>query len=120
MQLVELEAIREEAYESAKLYKEKTKAFHDQNIRRKDIKAGDEVLLYNSRLRLMPGKLRSRWEDPFKVEQVMPYGVVELSHPKGRATFKVNGHRVKPYINIGHKQKEIEIFHLADAPTFNL
>ncbi len=58
---------------------------------------GDEVLAYNSRLRLMLGKLRSRWDGPFKVVNVKPYGVVEVIHPINGIKFKINGHRVKLY-----------------------
>ncbi|XP_015965558.1 uncharacterized protein LOC107489315 [Arachis duranensis] len=113
LQLEELECLRNEAY--ARIYKEKTKAFHDHHIQKEDFQEGDEVLLYNSRLRLMPGKLRSIWEGTFKVKEIKPYGVGELFDPKGEATFKVNGHRVKKYH--GYKlPKELEVFLLADAP----
>nr|XP_029150744.1 uncharacterized protein LOC114925781 [Arachis hypogaea] len=115
LQLEELECLRMEAYENARIYKEKTKAFHDHHIRKKDFQEGDEVLLYNSRLIFMPGKLRSRWEGPFKVKEVKPYGVVELFDPQSKATFKVNGHRVKKYD--GYKSpKEVEVLLLEDAP----
>ncbi|XP_025678351.1 uncharacterized protein [Arachis hypogaea] len=97
LQLDELKCLRLEAYENAQFYKEKTKAFHDQNIRRKNFKISDEVLVYNSRLRSMPGKLRSRWDGPFRVVDVKPYGVVEVIHPTHGVKFKVNGHRVKLY-----------------------
>ncbi|KAL4306583.1 hypothetical protein AHAS_Ahas16G0192800 [Arachis hypogaea] len=104
-----------ESYENARIYKEKTKAFHDHHIRKKNFQEGDEVLLYNSRLRFVPGKLRSRWEGPFKVKEINPYGVVELFDPKSEATFKVNGHRVKKYH--GYKPpKELEVFLLEDTP----
>ncbi|XP_025635874.1 uncharacterized protein [Arachis hypogaea] len=72
-QLEELECIRLEAYEISRLYKEKMKAVHDQNIKRREFRAGDQVLLYNSRLILIPGKLRSRWDGPYVVEKVEPY-----------------------------------------------
>ncbi|XP_072064400.1 uncharacterized protein [Arachis hypogaea] len=110
LQLEELECLRLEAYENAQLYKEKAKAFHDQNIRRKNFKTGDEVLVYNSRLRLMPGKLRSRWDGPFRVVDVKPYGVVEVIHPINGVKFKVNGHRVKLYHTQPKNAKELEIF----------
>ncbi|CAN6567563.1 unnamed protein product [Malus baccata var. baccata] len=76
LQLNELEEIRNEAYENARLYKEKTKAFHDKMIRTKSFSVGQKVLLFNSRLRLFPVQVRS-----FKTGQ----------------EFKVNGHRLKPY-----------------------
>ncbi|XP_025652661.1 uncharacterized protein [Arachis hypogaea] len=115
LQLEELKCLRLEAYENARIYKEQTKAFHDHHIRKKDFKEGDDVLLYNSRLRFMPRKLRSRWHGPFRVKEVKPYGVVELFHPQSGTTFKVNGHWVKKYH--GYKSlKELEVFVLTDAP----
>nr|XP_016489342.1 PREDICTED: uncharacterized protein LOC107809258 [Nicotiana tabacum] len=67
LQLDELEEFRFTAYENAKLYEEKTKKWHDKLIRQKDFKVGDHVLLYNSRLRLFPGKFKSRWTGPYTV-----------------------------------------------------
>ncbi|CAA7034129.1 unnamed protein product [Microthlaspi erraticum] len=60
MDLHELEEIRLYAYENSKIYKEITKASHDKLIRLKHFKAGDSVLLFNSKLRLFPGKLRCK------------------------------------------------------------
>ena len=59
-QLQELEEIRNDAYESSRIYKEKTKAFHDKQILRKNFEVGQKVLLFHSRLKLFLGKLRSR------------------------------------------------------------
>ena len=78
LQLQELEEIRNDACESARIYKEKTKIFHDKMISRKKFKVGKKVLLYHSRLRLFLGKLHSRWIGPFVVTNVFPYGVVEI------------------------------------------
>ncbi|XP_057739923.1 uncharacterized protein LOC130957037 [Arachis stenosperma] len=78
LQLDELECIWLEAYENSRLYKEKVKAVHDRNIKRREFRAGDQVLLYNSRLRLMPGKLKSRWDEPYLVKKVELYGVIHL------------------------------------------
>ena len=52
------------------------------------------MLLFNSRLKLFRGKLKSRWTGTFKIMRVLPYGSIELSNAKGE-TFKVNGQRVK-------------------------
>ena len=46
-----------EAYENARLYKEKTKRWHDNLILRREFHSGQQVLLYNSQLRLFPSKL---------------------------------------------------------------
>ena len=67
LQLNELDEFRFLAYENTKLFKEKTKRWHDAHILKKEFKVGDLVLLFNSRLKLFPSKLRSRWSGPFKV-----------------------------------------------------
>ena len=79
------------------LYKEKTKAFHDKMIRTKTFSNGQKVLLFNSRLRLFPGKLRSRWIGPFVITNIFPHGAVQIQSLKTGQEFKVNGHRLKPY-----------------------
>ncbi|CAN6685843.1 unnamed protein product [Malus baccata var. baccata] len=97
LQLNELEEIRNEAYENARIYKEKTKALHDKMIRGKSFSVGQRVLLFNSRLRLFPGKLRSKWVGPFVITNVFVHGAVQIQSLKIGQEFKVNGHRLKPY-----------------------
>ncbi|XP_027166138.1 uncharacterized protein LOC113766113 [Coffea eugenioides] len=97
LQLQELEEIRNDAYESSCIYKEKTKAFHDKAISRKIFCIGQKVLLFHSRLKLFPGKLRSRWIGPFIVTNVFPHGAVEIQSLHTDKIFKVNGHRLKPF-----------------------
>ena len=60
LQLNELEELRNEAYDNVRIYKDKTKKWHDQKILRREFKSGDQVLLFNSRLKLFIGKLRSK------------------------------------------------------------
>ena len=96
LQLSELDEFRNEAYENARIYKEKIKAWHDKHITRKEFTAGQQVLLFNSRLKLFPGKLKSRWSGPFTVTKVFPHGGVEVSHPE-KGTFTVATQRLKPY-----------------------
>ncbi|XP_043712605.1 uncharacterized protein LOC122661312, partial [Telopea speciosissima] len=93
LQLSKLEELRNEAYENARIYKEKIKAFHDRHILRKSFEVGQNVLLYNSHLHIFPGKLRSRWDGPYIVQKVYPHGAVEVLNPSTGATFKVNGQR---------------------------
>ncbi|XP_010418861.1 PREDICTED: uncharacterized protein LOC104704475 [Camelina sativa] len=94
LDLHELEEIRLEAYESSKIYKERTKVFHDKKIVIKDLKAGDQALLFNSKLKLFHGKLKSRWGGPFAIKEVLPFGAVTLLNKDG-SEFTVNGQRVK-------------------------
>ena len=57
-----------------------------------------KVLLYDSKLHLFPGKLRSQWTGPYIVSHVFPYGAVEIQDPQTGATFKVNSQRLKPFL----------------------
>ena len=98
LQLQELQELRREAYENVEIYKEKTKAFHDRNIRRRTFNVNEKVWLYNSRLKLFPGKLRSRWDGPYVVAESFDNGPVLISDPRSGKQFKVNGHRLKPYL----------------------
>ncbi|GKA46926.1 hypothetical protein Tco_0739809 [Tanacetum coccineum] len=96
VQLNELNELRDEAYENSLIYKEKTKRIHDSKIKNRVFNVGDRVLLFNSRLKIFSGKLKTRWSGPFTITQVFPYGTVELSQNSG-PNFKVNGHRIKHY-----------------------
>ena len=86
----ELEELRNEAYGNDIIYKEKTKKWHDQKILRREFKAGEKVLLYNSRLKLFPGKMKLRWSGLYTVVASTPFGAVTLK-TKSRCEFKVNG-----------------------------
>nr|XP_012567485.1 uncharacterized protein LOC105851317 [Cicer arietinum] len=70
LQLHELEEFRNSAYVNTKIYKEKTKKWHDRKIKSKEFQEGELVLLFNSRLKLFPEKLKSRWSGPFKIIKV--------------------------------------------------
>ncbi|KAD4983021.1 hypothetical protein E3N88_19692 [Mikania micrantha] len=98
-QIHELEALRDAVYSRSLSIKEKTKSLHDRKLKGlKEFKKGDRVLLYNSRLKLFGGKLKSKWTGPYVVEEVFPYGTVELQNEVDGNTWKVNGHRLKHYI----------------------
>ncbi|GJR12405.1 reverse transcriptase domain-containing protein [Tanacetum coccineum] len=96
LQLNELNELRDQAYDNSLIYKERTKKLHDSKIKNRIFNVGDRVLLFNSRLKIFSGKLKTRWSGPFTITQVFPYGTIELSQPDG-INFKVNGHRVKHY-----------------------
>nr|GEW48755.1 reverse transcriptase domain-containing protein [Tanacetum cinerariifolium] len=96
LQLNELNELRDQAYENSLIYKEREKKLHDSKIKNRIFNVCDQVLLFNSRLKIFSRKLKTRWSGPFAITQVFPYGTVELSQPNG-PNFKVNGHRVKHY-----------------------
>ncbi|XP_039687886.1 uncharacterized protein [Medicago truncatula] len=111
LQLSELEELRIDAYENARIYKERTKNWHDKKIVKKHFKSGDLVLLFNSRLKLFPGKLRSRWSGPFQVRTVYPYGAIEIFSEE-TGSFTVNGQRLKIY-NTGEVNEVVADFTLS-------
>ena len=80
----------------------------------KNFKKGDQVLLYDSKLHIFLGKLKSRWMGPFIIHQAYSNGSVDLLNPKDNRVFKVNGQRVKPYA-VRHSAEEEEIS-LLDPP----
>nr|GEU55378.1 reverse transcriptase domain-containing protein [Tanacetum cinerariifolium] len=112
LQLNELNALRDQAYENSVIYKERKKKLHDYKIKNRIFNVGDQVLLFNSRLKIFSGKRKTRWLGPFTITQVFPYGTVELSQPNG-PNFKVNGHRVKHYFG-GDIQSKV----VSDLYTF--
>ncbi|CAM8962281.1 unnamed protein product [Rhodiola kirilowii] len=96
LQLNELDEIRLDSYESSKIYKEKTRRWHDKLILKKQFSVGDKVLLFNSRYKLFPGKFKSRWFGPYIIHRVFDDGHLELVDNQGNV-FKANGQRVKIY-----------------------
>nr|GFB09825.1 hypothetical protein [Tanacetum cinerariifolium] len=96
LQLNELHELRDQAYENSLIYKERTKKLHDSKIKNHIFSVGDQVLLFNSRLKIFSRKLNTRWSSPFTITEVYPYGTAKLSHADG-LNFKVNCHRLKHY-----------------------
>ena len=103
------EELRNDAYENSRFIKARTKKFHNKRIFRKTFEIGQKVLLYNSRLHLFSGKLKSKWSGPFIVKNVYPYRAVEIENPKNSITFKVNGQRIKPYLEYQPRKPSTEI-----------
>ncbi|RDY02603.1 pol, partial [Mucuna pruriens] len=64
---------------------------------RKEFRVGQKVLLFHSRLKLIVGKLHSRWDEPFIITNVFTYGAVELKDEASNKIFQVNGHRLKHF-----------------------
>jgi hypothetical protein len=109
MQLLELDEWREKAYHNSKIYKERVKRWHDKRIKMKEFTPGDKVLLFNSRVKLFGhGKLRSKWEGPFKVVDASSHGAVTLQNNKG-TLFKVNGQRLKLFLEPNKELEELDV-----------
>ncbi|GJU68508.1 reverse transcriptase domain-containing protein [Tanacetum coccineum] len=117
IQLNELAELRDGAYENTRIYKERTKKWHDSRLRGdKDFKVGDKVLLYNSRLKMYPGKLKLKWSNLNIVKKVYPYGAVEIIDRKW-FNFKVNGQRLKKYYEGNIEEEDDEVIEFENGVT---
>nr|GEW06100.1 reverse transcriptase domain-containing protein [Tanacetum cinerariifolium] len=112
LQLNELKELHDQAYENSLIYKEKTKKLCDSKIKNRIFNVGDQVLHFNSRLKIFSGKLKTHWLGPFTITKDFSYGTIELSQPEG-PNFKVNGHRVKHYFGVDIPQLVV-----SDLQTF--
>ncbi|GJT15064.1 reverse transcriptase domain-containing protein [Tanacetum coccineum] len=113
-QLNELDELRHQAYENSRLYKARTKVWHDRKLRmRKECKHQNKVLLFLSKCKFKQPKLRSCWLGPYVVKHQYTSGYVELYKKDGK-TFIVNGHRLKLY----HKEEDYNDQREAVTPFF--
>ena len=104
LDLNEMEELRNDAYIDSNIANQRLKRWYDQLISRKEFQKGQRVLLYDSKLHIFLGKLKSRWIGPFTIHELYSNGVVELLCSTG--TFKVNGQRLKPFLEPFSKDKE--------------
>ncbi|XP_057799953.1 uncharacterized protein LOC131015525 [Salvia miltiorrhiza] len=104
----DLDELHNEAYENARIFKDKVKRLHDRRICHKKLCPEMKVLLFNSRLKLFPGKLKSRCSGPFLLKEVFEHGAIELFNENTNESFRVNGHRVKPYYEHQSSTMEVE------------
>ena len=104
----ELDELRQESYESSRIYKERLKLFHDKTIVQKTFEPHQKVSLYSSRLHMFLGKLSSRWTGPFVVKVVYPYGAVEIENLENGKSFKVNGQRLNQFLEHFDRQDSSE------------
>ena len=118
LSLNELKEIRREAYDNTRLSKERAKFFHDKLIHRKQFSPGQKVLLYDSYLHLFPGKLRSRSVNLYEVVRVLSHRAVEIRDSTKDQVFKMNGHKLKPMLELP-TEEEVERISLYESPRSN-
>ena len=101
-QIAELEEWREKAYHSARLYKERTRRWHDHRIKLKEFKLGGKVVLFNSKVKFFgEGKLHSKWKGPYTIIKTSPHGAITIQDDDGNI-FKVNDQRLKIFLEPSH------------------
>lgn len=72
------------------------KKLQHRKIYKREFNKGDTVIFYNSKMHLVPEKLKFQWSRPFRVIEVHANGVVKVEKHKGYK-FKINGQRLKKY-----------------------
>ncbi|XP_058763950.1 uncharacterized protein LOC131637370 [Vicia villosa] len=77
--------------------KDKDKANHEGKTHHKNFKVGQMVLVCNSRLKVFPSKLKSKWLGPFVVKEVRNYGSIVVEDPKTQESWTVKEQRLKGY-----------------------
>ena len=90
-----LDEWRTQTYENAKLFKEKVKRWHDKRIQKCELEVGEYVLLSNLHSRFFAGKLLSKWEGPYVIEEVYRSGAIKINNAEGTNPKVVNGQRIK-------------------------
>jgi hypothetical protein len=91
------------------------KRWHDKRINIKHFKFGDKVLLFNSRVRLFShGKLRSKWEGHYIVNNAADHDAITLKDDDGDV-FKANGQWLKIFFEPEIPElKETDVYELSE------
>jgi hypothetical protein len=118
LDLSSLDEWRNEAYENARLFKEKVKQWHDRRIFKREFHVGEKVLLYRSRLRFFAGKLLSKWEVPFIIEEVYRSGAIKIASLKDNTMQVVNGKRLKHYISGDSYNEDVNVIQMVTPEEF--
>jgi hypothetical protein len=118
LDLSSLDEWRNEAYENSRLFKEKVKQWHDRRILKREFHVGEKVLLYRSRLRFFGGKLLSKWEGPFIIEEVYRSGAIKIASLKDNTAQVVNGQRLKNYISRDSYNEDINVIQVVTPEEF--
>ena len=118
LDLCSLDEWRNEAYENARLFKEKVKQWHDKRILKREFHVGERVLLYRSRLRFFAGKLLSKWEGPYVIVEVYRSGAIKIASLKDDSTQVVNGQRLKHYISGDSYNEDVDVIETVSPEEF--
>ncbi|RDX95559.1 hypothetical protein CR513_21903, partial [Mucuna pruriens] len=95
------------------------------SILRKEFRVSQRVLLFTLRLKLIKGKLRSRWDGPLVITNVFPYGVVELKDEHTNSTFQPNiadntSHELDQMENNDRTLKELATSDLEQTQSYEI
>jgi hypothetical protein len=118
LDLSSLDEWRNEAYENARLFKEKVKQWHDKRILKREFHVGEKLLLYRSHLRFFAGKLLSKWEGPYVVVEVYRSGAIKIASLKDDSKQVVNGKKLKHYITGDSYNEDVDVIETVSLEEF--
>jgi hypothetical protein len=118
LDLSSLDEWRNEAYENARLFKEKVKQWHNKRILKREFHVGEKVLLYRSHLKFFAGKLLSKWEGPYVIVEVYRSGAIKIASLKDDTTQVVNGQRLKHYIAGDSYNEDVDVIQTVSLEEF--
>jgi hypothetical protein len=118
LDLSPLDEWRNEAYENARLFKEKVKQWHDKRIFKREFHVGEKVLLYRSHLRFFAGKLLSKWEGSYVIIEVYRSGAIKIASLEDDTTQVVNGQRLKHYITGESYNEDVDVIETVSPEEF--
>ncbi|XP_076911290.1 uncharacterized protein LOC143569169 [Bidens hawaiensis] len=118
--LCEIVELRDEAYDCASTYKAKMKKFPDADIRLKNFEVGQKVWLYNTRMKLFPGKFKSKRTGQYSVVRVGNQGQYEIEDFDDHVRQVVNGYRLKPYLEMKdiHEMDKESVSLVVTSPVY--
>ncbi|RVW94360.1 hypothetical protein CK203_037877 [Vitis vinifera] len=102
LDLNEMEELRNNAYINSKVAKQRMKKWHDQLISNKEFQEGQKVLMYDTRLHIFPGKLKSRWIGPLLFTEYIP---MECTVEASASVFRI------AKVNLAHECHFAEQWH---------
>ena len=94
-----LDEWRTQAYENAKLFKEKLKDGMTKESKSVSLKLENMFFCTDLVLDFFAGKLLSKWEGPYVIEEVYRSGAIKINNAEGTNPKVVNGQRIKHYIS---------------------
>jgi hypothetical protein len=118
LDLSSLDEWRNEAYENARLFKEKVKQWHDKRILKREFHVSEKVLLYRSHLRFFAEKLHLKWEGPYVIVEVYRSGAIKIASLKDDTTQVVNGQRLKHYIAGDSYNEDVDVIQMVSSEEF--
>ncbi len=114
MQLNELGELRQDSLQRTILIQNQRSKWQDKYIKKKHFQPRDWALLFDSKYKILKGKLATRWLGPYEVETVFDNGSIKIKTiDDSQQSFIVNGHKLKIYHKPLTKEQFLQVMSTA-------